>query len=402
MDKEALLKQIRSKPKVQEKKLNTTKIPTGNGMIDIITGQFSPGIVNIIGDSSAGKTFMAVESIYATKKKYGKKVKVRYNDAESGFSFNTQEMYGFSLTEDIVNTPTIQGFMADFGSWAKKIKKDEIGFYVVDSFDGLCSDADLEEYETRVKEYEKGKEYKKGTYDMGKQKFASKLFRTLAQTIKDKNIVLFIISQIRDNINASYGAKWTVSGGNALKFYSDTRLFLKSKQKFIEQDRQIGYCLEVTGIKTRTKYPNRQCVLNIYHDFGMDNISSYIDYLYDLKDDTGRLIPAKCKTIQWGDASKDVTKETVSEFLEKNDISQDEYKDRSGNKTYRYTQVVDWLMEQEDLRSTFIEEFGTMTRDGLVSYIEDNDLEEELKEKAEKKWFDIEESIRPKRKKKGL
>lgn len=344
-------------------------------------------------------TFLAVESIYATKKKFGNKVKVRYNDAESGFSFNTQEMYGFSLKDSMAQTATIQDFVADFGTWADKIKDDEIGFYVVDSFDGLCSDEDLQEFEERKKEYKKGNDYKKGSYDMSKQKFASKLFRTIARTIKNKNIVLFIISQIRDNVGVMYGTKWKVSGGNGLKFYSDTRLFLRSCEKFKEQDRQIGYCLEVTGIKTRTKWPNRQCYLNIYHDFGMDNISSNIDYLYDLKD-SGKLAASKCNAIQYGDDAKEVTDDGLKEFLEKEGYDLKE--EFPSMRRFSKKKVMEFIVEKPELKTKFVELFGVTDRETLISYIEDNDLENELSEKAKKKWYDIEEAIRPKRKKKSL
>ena len=41
-----------------------------------------------------------------------------------------------------------------------------------------------------------------------------------------------------------------------------------------------------------------------------------------------------------------------------------------------------------------------MTRDELIQYIEDNNLEDELNKRVEKKWEDFEDSLKSNRKKK--
>ncbi|MCP4364355.1 MAG: hypothetical protein GY800_03530 [Planctomycetes bacterium] len=61
------------------------------------------------------------------------------------------------------------------------------------------------------------------------------------------------------------------------------------------------------------------------------------------------------------------------------------------------------IAPHKKLMPKFRERFGeAMSRDALVHYIEDNDLEDELSRRAIQKWEDIEASIKVKRKKKGF
>ncbi len=55
-----------------------------------------------------------------------------------------------------------------------------------------------------------------------------------------------------------------------------------------------------------------------------------------------------------------------------------------------------------ELLNKFVDEYGVMDRETLVQYIEDNDLEDELKRRVEEKWDALEKNILVKRKKKGL
>ena len=60
-----------------------------------------------------------------------------------------------------------------------------------------------------------------------------------------------------------------------------------------------------------------------------------------------------------------------------------------------------FIMSKKDYKEKYQEKFGsTMTRDELIQYIEENNLEHELADRADKKWEDFEESIKSNRKKK--
>lgn len=385
-------------------------VPTGSSLLDLIVGgggyPFGK-IVNVIGDSSAGKTLFSCEGIYQAKKLYKDRLKIRYNDAESGFSFDTTELYGFDMRPHITQTPTIQGFASDLQSFCKSInkKKGELGIYVVDSFDGLASDEDIAEFEERLKAHEDDKEYKKGSYDMGKQKFSSKLFRTLSQTIQENNVLLIIISQIRDNIGISFGDQWTVSGGKALKFYSSVRVFLKTVDKAILEGRQIGTTVKCTGIKVRAKYPFRSMFVNILFEYGMDEVSTNIDYLFDLREDYGKLKPpATINNVAWKEDAVDVNSTSLKEFLEERerlDDAEEYIKDKlNGRKSQK--NLIEFINSDTDLAAQYVEHFGVIDRDSLIQYIINTEKEDYIAERAVKKWMDVEERIKPVRKRKTL
>lgn len=385
-------------------------VSSGAALLDLIVGGEGYGpfgkIVNLIGDSSAGKTFFACEAIYQAKKKFKDKLKVRYNDAESGFNFNTLDLYGYSMEPYVTQTPTIEGFSMDLKKFCSEInlKKGELGIYVVDSFDGLASDADIEEFEKRMDYHDKGKVYDKGTYDMSKQKFSSKLFRTMSQTIQGANVLLIIISQIRDNIGVSFGDKFTISGGKALKFYSTVRLFLKTVDKNIVEDRQIGGTVKCTGMKVRSKHPFRSINVNLLYEYGIDDVSTNIDYLYDLREDYGKLKEASViNNIAWNENAVEVSSETIKTFLEEQG-KLDEVIDKAKEKTKRLTQkaLIEEIKLDEELYLAFVEYFGVMDRDGLIQYVITTGKEQEMADKAVAKWLAVEERIKPIRNRKTL
>ena len=60
-----------------------------------------------------------------------------------------------------------------------------------------------------------------------------------------------------------------------------------------------------------------------------------------------------------------------------------------------------FIQSKKEYKQKFQEKFGeTMTRDELIQYIEDNNLEDELNKRVEKKWEDFEDSLKSNRKKK--
>ena len=397
------------KGKVEEDK-PLIGIHTGSELLDEIIGGGGWGpigkIVNVISDSGVGKSFFACEAIYQGKKIFGDKLKVRYNDAESGFNFNTEELYGYSMEPHVVQTPTIEAFASDLQKFCKEVnlKKGEVGIYVVDSFDGLASDADLEEFGKRLDAHEKGKTYDKGSYDMGKQKFASKLFRTLSQTVENSNVILFIISQIRDKIGVTFGAKWSVSGGNALKFYSTVRLFLQNVDKNIVEGRQIGSTVKCTGLKVRSKYPYRDIFVNLLYEYGIDSVSTNLDYLYDLRDEYGKLKEASViNNIAWKDSTVEVNSQTIKDFLAEKELLDSATEDIK-NEGSRMTQknLTEWIQKDQNLANEFVEYFGVLDRDSLIAYVIANGLEKEIANKAVAKWLAVEERIKPVRPRKTL
>lgn len=304
-------------------------------------------IINIVGDSTTGKTLIATEFIASAISKLGKKLEWFYDDTEERYSFNTRKMYrkrdgslGFEMIKpDQENSETIEDFERNFKSKVSKLEEDKTLIYVLDSFDMLGSEA---EQKRDAKKSEA--EQKKGTYNLDKQRELGVFFRTRKKDIKNKNVILIVISQVRVNINVMFGKKYYRTGGKALDHMASIILWLAEVEKHKKKKRAIGSTIKVQVTKVGNDRPFRECFINFLFDYGVDNITSNICFLYDLRTELGKL------------------------------------KEKANT-----TEALEWGDIEYSLRE-------------LIQHIEENDLEDELKQRCFDKWEEIENSIRSNRK----
>lgn len=396
-------------------------IPTGCTLLDLNVGGgvgmgwLAGSIVNLIGDKSAGKSFIKNETMAAAHYAYGKKLKRYSDDTESGDTFDTTALYGVDLhpfeqqigKSVYEDSTTVEELDAKVSLFLDTIKDDEVGIYAVDSLDGL-TDANKDDMEEeRKKQLVQGKEVKNaGDYGTSIQKFLSQhFFRTKHSQLMNKNALLIIVSQIRDKLNAGmFEQKWQVSGGKALEFYSHTRLVLASVCKIKRGDRIVGAVIEAKTIKSKTPRPFRVCRFSFYFDYGIDNIGSNIDFLFDLRNDRGELTPSLASSIPW-DAKREYSYKSLCAWLE--EIQKLDYcKQKKKDDTGRAALTAEWLKEfvktDEELSVLYYAEFGKhYTRDELIEMCEnDRKLERELEKRVIEKWEAEEEAVRTNRKRK--
>ena len=312
----------------------------GADIFDLIAGGGVPfgKIVNLVGDNSVGKSFISSEIIAQARKKYGKNFIWRYDDAEAGYSFDSREIWGFEIrTEEMEPSETIEDFQINMDKFLNKLKPGQKGIYVVDSFDALSSLQEHEEYEEKVDAIEKGKKVP-GSYAQGKAKGTNQFFRLMANKIQQKDCILIIVSQVRENLGAGpYAPKYRRNGGKSLDLFSSQIFWLAVAEKYTKKDTVTGVCVQVKNTKNKAGKPYREGYIDIIFDFGLDNIASNLKYLYDLKTDTGKDSKSSQKSIVWDD------------------------------KEYNFY--------------------------SLIKHIEDNNLERELTRRVYRKWNDFEASI---------
>lgn len=316
----------------KEKKMEIEKfISSGSTLLDLALGGGFPAgkIINIVGDKSTGKTLLAIETIAKNRKK----IKWFYDDSEAGFSFDTRNMYGFDMNVSNNCSFTIEDFEKNISKQLKELKENKTLVYVLDCFDSLTSEAEIKRHE---------KESEKGSYKVEKTKILSEFFRLTRQKIKNKNCILIIISQVRMNIGIMFGEKYTRTGGKALDHYSSQIIWLAETEKHKRKDRVTGVTVKVKVKKNKVGLPFRECFVDILFDYGIDDISSNLCFLYDLKTPTGKM--KSKEKIEWIDGNK------------------------------------------YSLRK-------------LIKHIEENNLEEDLKKEVIKKWDDIENSVSSKERK---
>ena len=380
------------------------KVVGGNkDVFGVPAGKF----INIVGDKSAGKTFLSNEFIAWSHYNHGKKFKWVYDDCESGYSFDTESMYGFEIMPQDetkrVHSENVEECFCNISKFANELGKNECGIYVVDSLDGLTSYEDDERADERLKQFEEGKgaKLKTGTYAMSKQKYLSKeFFPQLCSEIEKKNILVIIISQIRENIEPMSFEKYSRSGGKAMDFYAHSVIWLAGAKKILRKDTPVGNVVKAKTTKSKTPRPFRECFFDFLYDYGLDDIGTNVDYLFDLRTDKGEL-NKKAAAIKW-DGDNDFDKKSLKEFLEENDLYErfenSKYYDMDGTDA---DNMFAFIQSKKDYKSKFNEKFGdTMTRDELITYIEENNLEDELRKRVDEKWESFEDSIRSNRKKK--
>ena len=404
--------------KERKKRLTGTtrdlKIPTGNTLIDIMLegGLELKTMAQFYGAHSSGKTEAALEVIAQAKKKFGEKLHVRYIDSEGGMKFNTKKMYNFSFDDtpqfERVGAKTVNDFIALSGSFIRKLPSGDVGIVILDSLDATGSKESADEYDERIKKHDKGEDHERKSMQMEKQKFLAAQLPILLTEIEANNVLFIAISHQKEKVGVTFGSTEYTTGGASPGFYSSDRLRFKviSDPSMILEGRSVGSCVEVWGKKTRTPYPFRTVYMPTILGYGIDDVGGNVDFLYDLRPIEGalkgKLDVARGELLQWNsdpnaEVIEELSNDDLKDFLEAHNVL-DEYKIICGR--FSAKKAIAFINEYEelDLKSPFVEKFGVLSREMLVSYIEENGLEDELAKRVTEKWMSIENRIKPKRK----
>jgi recombination protein RecA len=306
-------------------------------------------MVNVIGDSGAGKTLLVLTAFAETAHDpLHDDVDMDFDDAENALEFNLGKVFG-QKTEDrvrILDPPSanIEQFSDNLSI---AMKRDNPFIYVLDSFDAIGSEDDTKHIETERKiRMGESKKESKGSYGMAKPKIASQMLREDCGSLKKSKGVLLIISQTRDNLTPGSFEKKTRSGGKALKFYATHEIWVILTGGITSNTtpkRRIGAECDIRVTKNKVTGKRRTVAFNIYDGYGIDDIGSMIDFLLDESKWAG------------GGAKAIDTKGFAKE---------------------------------------------PMTRVKLIDYIEDNNLQRKLKDITAGVWHEVEEKLKPKRKSK--
>lgn len=301
-------------------------------------------ISNIVGDGSSGKTLLALELIFwawknlkkITSPIFGKpkKLDIYYDNTESVMDFPIEEMYGEEFVKAVhwERSPHFEAMCRKFTKKALALKKREAMIYIIDSWDAFISVKSKKAFLDAVKSDSE----LKGDYDLVVQKFASRKFFPVFCDIMEENkidVTLIIISQVRAKIGVKYGKKQYRAGGKALDFYTHVVPWIaqieKLKKKKKGQEKVYGIKCAVSVERSKVGKPFREAEFTILYDYGFDDISSMIDYLWGKKD-----IKFKGETFK--------TRKAFIKYIEKNNLE-----DELREETERIWQEVEGAFEDE-------------------------------------------------------
>lgn len=247
---------------------------SGSKLLDLaLGGGWAEGrVINIIGDKSTGKTLLAIEAArnFAFKHKHGC---IHYREGEAAFLPNYAKALGMPIERvDFGRKPTetVEDVFEDLDQITKQKRRPRL--YVIDSLDSL---SDREELERPID---------KGSYGAKKAKTVSEIFRRKMSQIGAAGITLMVISQLRQNIGASFMMKqYKRSGGMALDFYSSQTVMLA---QIGQVKKGLNGVERVTGIKIKAKIeknkiglPFREADFALVFGYGLFDAVACCDYL---------------------------------------------------------------------------------------------------------------------------
>jgi len=278
---------------------------TGSTLLNLaLSGKADGGIpagkyVFFVGDSSSGKTFLALTTLAeAQLSDHFKSYRIIFDNAEDGALMDFNRYFGPTVAEkleparvdadgDPQPSQTIEEFYFNLDDALDKAEKGKPFIYVLDSMDALSSDYEGKKFDEAKNASRKGKDAK-GSYGDGKAKMNSTYLRRAVARIRDTGSVLIVISQTRDNIDAGmFEPSKTRSGGHALKFYAAAEIWSsvggKLKKTVHGKDRQIGIVARLAIKKNRITGKEWSVQVPLHWSTGIDDVGSMVDFLTDEK-----------------------------------------------------------------------------------------------------------------------
>jgi recombination protein RecA len=271
-------------PKHEEWAPDERLLPTGSTLLNLALaenpfGGWAKGsIANVIGDSHAGKSFLAWQTLadMANAERYDD-YNLFYDDCESALHFDVDKLFG-NATERVrygedFNSKLVEKCFFRIKDLLKGNKK-RVPLkmvYVVDSLDGLSSAEEVAKLESAI-----------GKRDYpDKPRILSEQLKQVAGLVAETQSLVLVVSQTRQNIGVMFGAKKRRSGGDALRFYSTHELWLAVKRHIRVKERDVGTQIRVRISKNKLTGKQREVELPILVDYGIDDIGSMVDWMVE-------------------------------------------------------------------------------------------------------------------------
>lgn len=242
-------------------------------------------ISNVPGDKSTGKTQLAMEAMAGLFHWHGDAgAECHYDEPEASFD----DPYARALhipidrVEQLARKEKYVRSIEEWGVRLEKIIESRLkrkvtapGLHITDSLDSLSDDAEL------------ARELTDESYGGKKAAKLSEFFRKNIDGLRECNLHVMVISQIRDVMDAkSFGRKTKRSGGHALDFYCAQVAWLTHIKRLTKEVRKQkrAYGIEVKAVveKNKIALPFREAQYQLLFGYGIDDEACSRDFLKEV------------------------------------------------------------------------------------------------------------------------
>jgi recombination protein RecA len=264
-----------------------TLVPTGSTILDtILTNGKWPNqggwpvrrLVEIHGNTSAGKSLLANHALIATQKMGG--IPILF-DEENSTDISLLVKMGLKVGKEAekagvhklvyLSAGTVEVLFDTIELTIKKIRELGSKELITIVWDSIAS--------TPCKAEQEGTFEKEG-YGTGKALAISLAMRKMTQFIGREDVLMIFTNQVRMAIGAMpFQDKWVCPGGQAVPFHSSIRIRLAKVEDIKKGDAVVGVTVQAQVRKNKIAPPMRKCTFDIYFDKGIDDESSWLENL---------------------------------------------------------------------------------------------------------------------------
>jgi len=164
------------------------------------------------------------------------------------------------------------------------------------------------------------------------KEFSQELRKT-CRVLANKNYLMVCSNQIRENIGVTFGAKFDSTGGRALRHYPSLRIRTSIHKKLVKEKtfkgteikRVVGVEIGAEIVKNSTWVPFRTAPLTILFDYGIDDIRQNLQYVKTHNRNSTYTIGGKSLSNKMEDAIRLIEQDKLEQQLREEVINCWEY-----------------------------------------------------------------------------